>query len=217
MPVKVGLKVIEQWRDSMENAVRRYEEEPVEKGQIVFYGPSNFTRWGEKWGHVPLREALLGKSGAECCVNRGFGSSCAEHHLYYYPRMIRPLAPKVLVYSSFGNGENFGYTSEETWEIGQRVVEYALADFPDIKIYLCGGQTRPNMARERYEMLKDYDAKLIEFAEKNPRCTYLNFIDCEQFNDADLYVSDGVHFNQKGYDLYTEYFKEALKDELECF
>ena len=99
MAVKIGLKYIDIWKESMEEAVLEYEKEPIEKGQIVFYGPSNFTRWSEKWKHRPLRTEVLGKSGAQCCINRGFGSSCSEHQLYYYPRMIRPLAPKVLVYS----------------------------------------------------------------------------------------------------------------------
>ena len=48
MPVKVGLQYIEQWKDSMENYVRRYEQEPVVKDQIVFYGPSYYTRWSER-------------------------------------------------------------------------------------------------------------------------------------------------------------------------
>ena len=219
MPVRIGLKEFEAWgsKSSMEYAVRKYEEEPIIKGQIVFYGPSNYTRWSESHHHVPLRQALLGKSGAECCINRGFGSSCAEHHLYYYSRMVRPLEPKVLVYSSFGNGEDFGYTSEETWEIGQRVVEYALADFPDIKIYLAGVQNRRNMTPERYEMAKKYDEYLIEYAKTHPRCKYLNFIDRKDMNNEELYVGDGVHFNQKGYDLYADYFREALKEELERF
>ena len=101
MPVRVGLKHIDIWNDSMEKAVQAYEQEPIEKGQIVFYGPSNFTRWSAKYGHIPLREALLGKSGRPCAFNRGFGSSCSEHQLYYYPRMVRPLEPSVLVYSPF--------------------------------------------------------------------------------------------------------------------
>ena len=84
MPVRVGLKVIEKWNSSMEKEVLRYEDEPIVKGQIVFYGPSNFTRWSRRWNHVPLREAIVGKSGQPCCINRGFGSSCAEHQLYYY-------------------------------------------------------------------------------------------------------------------------------------
>ena len=113
MSIKVGLQYIEKWKESLELQVCRYEEEPVVKGQIVFYGASNFTRWSARWEHTPLREALPGKSGAPCAVNRGFGSSCAEHQLYYYPRMVRPLAPKVLVYSPFGNFRAFGYTLEE--------------------------------------------------------------------------------------------------------
>ena len=72
MPVRVGLKVIELWNSSMEDQVCEYEKEPIETGKIVFYGPSNFTRWKESWGMTPLEEALKGKSGAKCCINRGF-------------------------------------------------------------------------------------------------------------------------------------------------
>ena len=110
MPVKVGLKVIELWNSSMEDQVSEYEKENAEKGQIVFYGPSYFTRWSEKWKMIPLKDAVKGKSGAQCCINRGFGSSCSEHQLYYYPRMVRALEPKVLVYASHANGASFGYS-----------------------------------------------------------------------------------------------------------
>ena len=95
MPVKVGLNHIEIWDEYMEPAIAAYEQEPQHQGQIVFYGPSYFTRWSTKYGMKPLRECLLGASGAPCAVNRGFGSSCAEQQLYYYPRAIRPLNPKV--------------------------------------------------------------------------------------------------------------------------
>ena len=61
MPVKVGLQYIEIWKESLEEAVRKYEEEPVKKGGIVFYGPSDFTRWSKKWGMKPLESELLGK------------------------------------------------------------------------------------------------------------------------------------------------------------
>ena len=66
MPVKVGLKHIEIWNDTLENTVLRYEEEPIIEDQIVFYGPSNFTRWAPKYGMRPLREDILGASGAPC-------------------------------------------------------------------------------------------------------------------------------------------------------
>lgn len=215
MFVKVGLKYIEVWNESMEDAVLAYEKQEIKKGQIVFYGPSNFTRWSERWGHKPLEEVILGKSGAKCAINRGFGSTCAEHHLYYYPRMIKPLEPKVLVYSvGTPNGRAFGYSNEESWMLAQRVIAYAKTDFPDIKIYLCGA----NPPKKDYNISELNNVKRLHswmqaFAAETPNCF---FIDCwseEIASRKDVYVEDG-HFNQLGYDLYAEIFKKALADEL---
>jgi len=214
MPVKVGLRYIELWHTDLEKRVRQYEEENAEKGQIVFYGPSYFTRWSADYGNVPLREALLGKSGKPCAVNRGFGSSCSEHQLYYYPRMVRALEPKVLVYGSHGNSASFGYTPEETWELAQRVVMYALTDFPDIQIYLCSAQNTEKQTEEAIEKKKLYNSWVKEFCEKTPNCHYVDLLNYEPLQRKDIFVADGVHFNAEGYRIYTEFFKEALKDEL---
>lgn len=217
MPVRVGLQYIAQWKDSMEKAVQKYEEEPIVKGQIVFYGPSNFTRWSAKWGMTPLREAIVGKSGEHCCVNRGFGSSCPEHQLYYYHRMIRPLAPKVLVYSPFGNSRAFGYTTEETFELAQRVVAYTQTDFPECRVYLCGSLYHKKFMEGYDEAAAKFDAMLADFAAKTPNCFYVNEKDCAGLRRDDIFVEDGVHYNQEGYHLYADFFRKALKEELDQF
>ena len=217
MPVRVGLKFIEKWQDSMENAVLEYEKEPIVKGQIVFYGPSNFTRWSKAYGMKPMREVLLGKSGAPCVINRGFGSSCPEHQLYYYPRMIRPLEPKVLVYASFGNSTAFGYSYDEAWELAQRVIAYSFTDFPDIRIYLCSAIPQKAMTEDDIAKRQAYNARLREFAEKTPNCFYIDTFEHAPLRNDDLFVEDGVHFNQMGYDIYAEIFKQELKDELDEF
>lgn len=217
MPVRVGLKFIDKWGSDLENEVLQYEKEDAEKGQIVFYGPSNFTRWSEKFGHKPLRDVLLGKSGKPCAINRGFGSSCAEHQLYYYPRLIRPLAPKVLVYSCFGNARAFGYTSEEAWELAQRVIAYTLTDFPDVRIYLCSSFYHKNDSEELLEFSRKNNELMKEFVKNNPNVYYLDIFNHKPLQRKDIFVEDGIHYNQEGYDLYAEFFKEALKDELARF
>ena len=217
MSVKVGLQYIEIWKESLERQVCRYEEEPVVKGQIVFYGPSNFTRWSAMWEHTPLREALVGNSGAPCAVNRGFGSTCAEHQLYYYDRMVRPLAPKVLVYSPFGNYRAFGYSLEETWFLAQRVIQYALTDFPDIRIYLCGHQHHRTETEAALDHARRGNALLKAYAAEHPNCRFVNVFDHKPLQDPDIFVADGVHYNQRGYDLYRDFFAEVLKDELAAF
>ena len=217
MPVKVGLQYIESWQESMEEQILAYEKEEVITGQIVFYGPSYFTRWSERFGMVPMRDALPGASGAPCAVNRGFGSSCAEHQLYYFPRAVRPLRPRVLVYSFTANGPSFGYTNEESWELAQRVIAYAQIDFPGIHIYIVGMHPTRDITPAVIEEKKAFDTVIRDFAEKTPGCTFVDVMNQEQFYRKDIYVEDGVHFNQAGYDLYAEFYKEVLKDELKNF
>jgi len=219
MPVRIGLQYIPLWKESLEKQVAAYEQEELPQGQIVFYGPSNFTRWSTRYGMVPLREALTGASGAPCCINRGFGSSCSEHQLYYYPRMIRPLAPRVLVYApGVGNALAFGYTEEESWELAQRVIHYAMTDFPDMTIYLCGGTLSPKNLETGDTSKLRLNALLQDFAAQYPCCRYADVTAYTPLSSRqDIYVADGVHFNQEGYHLYADFFREVLKDELAQF
>lgn len=218
MPVKVGLKYIEGWKESMEDEVLAYEQEPVVKGQIVCYGPSNFTRWSKKWGNTPIAEMLPGKSGKPCVINRGFGSSCAEHQLYYYHRMIRPLEPKVLVYACAGNGASWGYTDEELWELGQRVIAYARTDFPDIRIYLCGPKASIRTDEKAYQKISEFSNWMKEFAEATPNCFFIDILNHPYMaGRKDIFIEDGVHFNKEGYELYAKIFREALAEELDKY
>jgi hypothetical protein len=217
MPVKVGLRYIDKWKTDLEKEVLAYEAEPIVKGQIVFYGPSHFTRWREKFGNPVMREVLLGKSGAPCAVNRGFGSSNSEHQLYYYPRMVRPLEPKVLVYMGDANSTAFGYTVEETWELALRVITYALTDFPDIRVYVCGAMPGKAMTEIELERKRAYSKLARAFAESTPRCTYIELLEnSPMLNDA-LFLDDRVHLNAEGYKVFEEFFKEKLKDEFDQF
>ena len=217
MPVKVGLHYIDLWQESMEDEVLAYEKEPVVENQIVFYGPSYFTRWSTRFGMIPLREQLLSANGEKCAVNRGFGSSSAEHQLYYYPRMIRPLKPKVLVYTSHANGPSFGYSNEESWELAQRVIAYAQIDFPGIHIYLVGAHPSKNQTPEDVEQKRAYNRMVKEFAEKTPNCKFLDVLEYAPLDRKDIYVEDGVHFNQEGYHIYAKFYQDALRDELAMF
>lgn len=218
MPIKVGLQYIDLWKSDLESQVRAYEQEPIRTGEIVFYGPSYFTRWSAKWGVTPLRESILGKSGAPCCINRGFGSSCSEHQLYYYPRMVRPLAPRVLVYSCLGNASSFGYTPEETWELAQRVIVYALTDFPGIHVYINGSAPSREMSKERLDVQLRFNEWVREFTERTPGCYAADVLQaCPELRDPAMFVEDGVHFSPAGYAVYADFFRDLLKDELDKF
>ena len=87
---------------SLESSIVAYEQEPIEKGKILFYGHSLFTRWGHPtWGYRRMDEDLRMKDGSLAVVNHGFGTSTSEELLYYYDRMVRPWEPRALVIASF--------------------------------------------------------------------------------------------------------------------
>ena len=69
--------------------VLEYEKEEIEKGLIMFYGDSSFTRWSANWGHRPLEEDIRMKDGSKAVVNHGLGTSTAEEQLYFYNRIVR--------------------------------------------------------------------------------------------------------------------------------
>ena len=62
--------------EKMEVSVDKWLSEALDYDKLL--------EWSKKYGMIPMRDVLLGKSGKPCVINRGFGSSCAEHQLYYY-------------------------------------------------------------------------------------------------------------------------------------
>ena len=104
---------IEKNLKALEDSVVAYEQEPIEKGKILFYGHSLFTRWGSpEYGFRRMDEDIRMKDGSLAVVNHGFGTSTSEELLYYYPRLVRPWEPRALVLSTLGNDGTITYYPE---------------------------------------------------------------------------------------------------------
>ena len=56
-----------------------------------------------------------------------------------------------------------------------------------------------------------------QYAAENENVFYLDSMNYEPLQRTDIFVEDGVHYNQDGYNLYAEYFRQMLKDELAQF
>ena len=127
--------------------------------------------------------------------------------------MIRPLAPKVLVYApGLGNGTGFGYTPEEMFFLAERVVQYALSDFPDMRMYLCGLPFR-----YKSETALAYNGWLKQLCDEIPNCTFVDCAGCAALQEPGLHGPDGVHYNAEGYARYAAFFRDVLKEELAKF
>ena len=198
-----------------------------EQGLIMLYGPSNFTRWSnKKWGMVPAEEAIRMKDGSSAVVNHGFGTSTTEEQLYYYPRCVRPWAPRAMVTVSLGNDLSAGYTVDEVLSLFARLMQYARTDFPGIKLYtynrLPNIRTR-DAKPERFAQYMEYNQKIKAYCDEHDDVTLIDFtkfpslfqeghVGDYAYPREELYVEDGTHFNQAGYDVYRDIFLEVLDD-----
>ena len=213
----------------LEQSVLAYEKEPVETGKILFYGDSGFTRWKPFYGHRSMEEDILGKDGSKAVINHGFGTSTAEEQLYYYPRLIKPWKPKALVLMTYGNDRDCGYSPEQVLFLQARLMEYARKDIPGIRFYLCDARpfaihlgTPEWTSWESY--YTQYNRLLAQYCKEHEDCTLVCHGDSPLFfeNSActgdyqkirtDIFVADKVHYNQMGYDLYGEFFRQVLDD-----
>ncbi len=218
----------------LEDQIVAYEQEPIEKGKILFYGHSLFTRWGSpKWGYRRLDADIRRKDGSLACINHGFGTSTSEELLYYYHRMVRPWEPQALVIASFANDGMYGYDVQDIMHNIGKLCSWARTDFPGIQIFLLEDHPRPShkgatvqdvrnnalQRRERYhKLLRLYaachdDTTVVELWNRPDFFETPEGVgDFRQVRD-DLFVSDRVHPNQAGYDVFRKIFLEVL-DEL---
>ena len=219
---------------SLEKEIIAYEQEPVKKGLILFYGHSLFTRWGApKWGYRRMDEDIRSKDGSLAVVNHGFGTSTSEELLYYYDRMVRPWEPRALVIATYANDGMYGYSPEQVMDVLARLLAWARTDFPGIKLFIVEPHPCPSgkdatikdlwnnakHKREKFiEMIHIYaqtheDTKVIELW--NQPELFETPEDVGNFHKVreDIFVADKVHPNQAGYDILAPIFRKAL-DEL---
>ena len=216
-----------------EDRILAYESVPVETGKILFYGHSLFTRCSfitqAGKDNPRLVDEVRMKDGSQACVNHGFGTSSADDLLYYYDRMVRPYKPRALVLATGGNDVGFGYTAKEVMEIEARIIDWAQADFPGIKIYCFS--TDPNVKHKgektRGTRFRDeYDELLEDYCRRRENCTYVSLVnqpfyfenpedvgDYDKVRD-DIFVKDGVHLNPKGYAMFMDFLRELFDDML---
>lgn len=220
----------------LEKEIVAYEQLPIEKGKILFYGHSIFTRWGShvsKLGYRPMEEDIRMKDGSLACVNHGFGTSSSEELLYYYPRMVRPWEPRALVIMTLANDITYGMSVEQTLSNVAKLCAWARADFPGIKIYLVEPHPHPRLVDDSANVNKNnrmirqtHYAQGIEFIAQHHEDTkvihlwnrpelFLTPEDVGNFQKIreDIFSTDRLHFNQEGYDVLAPIFREEL-DEL---
>ena len=182
-----------------EEEIRSFESEdggsPLQ-GAILFTGSSSIRMWKDLPQRFPTLKVL----------NRGFGGSQMEDILFYYDRVIKPYRPsKVFIYEG-DNDLHANKSAEEILNKADQILQKIREDFPEVlEVYFISA--KPSLARWN---LKDkylkFNHDLKSWTEKKNHVYFIDvwnpMLDDGGEVQKDLFLSDGLHMNKKGYDIW---------------
>ena len=192
----------EKWEKAIVAIEKRLKEKPPAKGGVAFVGSSSIVKWN-------LDKSFPGKN----YTNLGFGGSVIRDSTHFIDRIILPIEPSAIVFYAGDNDIGAKRTPEQVLEDYQAFVKAVHAKLPKAKIHYI--PVKPSIARWKlYDVQKVANAKVKEFAAKDERLSYVDIVPAMLGADGmpipDLFVKDGLHMSDKGYEVWTGPVMKAL-------
>ncbi len=192
-----------------EGEIRAFErldslEKPAQ-GQILLYGSSTMRLW------TTYKEDLADYK----VVNRGFGGSQMSDAVYYFDRVVVPLAPSWILLYEGDNDLNSGKSPEQVFADYQIFMKLVKQKLPHTKVAIY--TLRPSLAREKsMPQQRQLNDLFRKYCKKHRKKAY--FIDAYNLlltpagrPNGDLLADDKLHLNAKGYKVWTQATRDFLK------
>lgn len=171
---------------------------------ILFVGSSSFTNWHNVQQMFP----------DYTIVNRGFGGSQLPDVKLYFEQTVYPKKLKQIVLYAGDNDIAAGARPEEVFERFKQVYELIRKDQPQLPIAYLSIKGCPGRARS-IPLVQQTNALIKEFLAKQKNTAYVDVYTATMDSDGQplkhIYVEDGVHMNQQGYDIWARVLKPYLK------
>ncbi len=177
---------------------------PPAKGGIVFIGASSFARWtnlAESFPDLPV-------------VNRGFGGSELSEAIKYAPRVVVPLAPRIVVLYAGENDLNRGLAPDAIAADFDRFSQLVHTSLPSARLVVIG--LKPSLLRWKLrDGMQQTNAMIRTRCGADRQCTYVDpwplMIGADGTPKPELFVADGLHLTPEGYKAWTQMLRPHLK------
>ncbi|WP_297763927.1 GDSL-type esterase/lipase family protein [uncultured Muriicola sp.] len=172
------------------------------KATIVFTGSSSVRLW----------EGLEDLFPDHQIINTGFGGSQTRDLLKHLQPLVLSYKPKMVFIYEGDNDINFKKRPNRVIRITRKIIDKIWQHYPETEVVLIS--TKPSIVR--WHLKKRYiklNLKFKEYAEQSPQIAFANVWDVMLKNeiiDESLFIEDGLHMNQKGYDLWYEVIKPFI-------
>ncbi len=174
------------------------------KKAILFVGSSTFTNWKDVQEYFP-KHAI---------INRGFGGSSLPHVINYANDIIFPYKAKQIVIYCGENDFTGNATADEVVGRVKTLFELIRKDNP--KVHIAYISIKPSPSREKYlPQMKEANKKIADMIKGMKRAKFINTFDAMFNADGtimkDIFNSDMLHMNAKGYAIWQKIMEPYLK------
>ena len=173
-----------------------------DKETVVFTGSSSIRFWTDVQQRFPEYHIL----------NSGFGGSQTHDLLYHLDKLVLRYQPKQIFIYEGDNDISSRKKPKEVRDLFKKMIGEIQQSLPDSKIVLISA--KPSISRwkfrRKYKRLNKY---FLEIAKEQPNIAYANVWDIMLKGRKvrkDIFLSDGLHMNTLGYDLWYQQIKPFL-------
>lgn len=174
---------------------------------VLFVGSSSIRMWptAERFPHLAV-------------VNRGFGGSHLSDVLHYLPETVLRYEPRAIVLYEGDNDVASGKSPEQVLEDYRTFVRAVHEAQPGTPIVFVA--IKPSLSRwALWPEMQRANTLVRRFSEAHPALYYADLaapmLGREGKPDPALFVEDGLHLSEAGYDLWDRALQPVLDQALE--
>lgn len=177
-----------------------------EPGGVLFIGSSSIRMW----------KSLEADMAPLPVINRGFGGSKTHEVLAVFDRIALPYEPRVIVYYCGDNDLGTDNTDSEAAAEGFIAFNRrARAAWPQVRVIYI--PIKPSLARwGNWEAMRRANEMVRAYCDRTPGAVYVDTatptLDASGAPDPAMFLGDGLHLSERGYEVWTRAVRPAVMD-----
>ena len=194
---------LKQFDAEVEKLVAADEGQSIEPGGVVFVGSSSIRMWD------------LEKSfPAENYLNRGFGGSQICQSTHYFDVLVARHKPRLVVFYAGDNDIAGGKSPEQVHKDFRAFAEKLTEKLPEAKLVYIA--IKPSVARwQLADKMREANKLIAAECGKHENFSFMDVWPV-MLNDQgeprkDIFLDDGLHLNDRGYQLWAELIHQHLE------
>lgn len=193
------------WASDMSNFAAEDEVYGIPQDVVVFAGSSTFRMWSSLKTDFPDSRVL----------NRAFGGSWMTDLIYFFDQVVKPYAPsQVVLYEGDNDLLESGKSAESFMDDVITMTRLINIHYPYAKILLVS--IKPSPSRSAYfTKYQAANALMKNYADKHDNISYVStwepMLNTDGSPNRSLYLSDMLHMNRAGYELWKEILEPYLE------